>query len=64
MYAPVALRFITYDVPLAGRSREFVEAIRSLESVQQWILDSAAESESIDFVDARLGTDGVPMSLG
>ena len=64
MYAPVALRFVTYDVALEGHSRDFVEAIQSLESVVEWVRDSAAESESIDFVDARLGTDGVPMSLG
>ena len=64
MYAPVALRFVTYDVALEGRSPDFVEAIQSLESVEEWVQGSTAESESIDFVDARLGTNGTPMSLG
>jgi glutathione S-transferase len=51
MFAPVALRFLTYSIPISDQSREFVEAICELESVQQWIEDSRAESESLSFYD-------------
>ena len=64
MFAPVALRFVTYSIALEGRSAEFVEAIQGLESIQEWVRDSASEPEAIDFVDNLVGTDGVPMTLG
>jgi glutathione S-transferase len=51
MFAPVALRFLTYSIPISDQSREFVEAVCSLESVQQWIEDSRAEPESLSFYD-------------
>lgn len=34
MFAPVALRFVTYSIPVSRHAREFVEAVSDLESVQ------------------------------
>jgi glutathione S-transferase len=51
MFAPVALRFVTYSIPVNEQSREFVEAVCNLESVQRWIEASRAESESIAVYD-------------
>ena len=45
MYAPVALRFVTYSIPVSDRARQFVDAVQRLESVQQWI--EAARAEGI-----------------
>jgi len=64
MYAPVALRFVTYGVSVTPQARRFVDAVQSLPSVQEWIADAVAEKETIPFIDECVGTDGVPMSLG
>ena len=53
VYAPVALRFATYDVALAGESRAFVDAICALPSVQEFIAAARAESARIPAVDAH-----------
>jgi glutathione S-transferase len=47
MFAPVALRFITYDVKLDPISRNYVEAIVELPAVKNWIADAKNESEII-----------------
>jgi glutathione S-transferase len=51
MFAPVALRFVSYEIPVAGRASEFVDAILGLPSVQEWILASRAEGLAVDFID-------------
>jgi glutathione S-transferase len=51
VYAPVALRFLTYDIPVAADASFFMDAVESLTSVQQWAKDSAAEPEMLDFID-------------
>lgn len=53
MYAPVALRFLTYDIPVAAEAAFFMTAVRSSPWVQQWADDSAAESETIAAIDSR-----------
>lgn len=57
VYAPVALRFVTYQIPLIPTAQEFVEAVQALPSIQTWAADSAAESEVISFID-QLHTPG------
>lgn len=47
MYAPVALRFITYEVKLDDVSAAYVNAITALPAVRQWIVDAHAETEII-----------------
>jgi glutathione S-transferase len=47
MYAPVALRFVTYAVDLDPVSAAYVRAITALPAIQQWLTEAAAESEVI-----------------
>ncbi|MHB8535604.1 MAG: glutathione S-transferase family protein [Sulfuricaulis sp.] len=47
MYAPVALRFVTYAVELDPVSAAYVKTITALPAIQQWIADARAETEVI-----------------
>ena len=51
VYAPVALRFVTYQVQLAETAQRFVDSIQSLPSIQAWATAAAAEPEVISFID-------------
>ncbi len=43
MFAPVATRFVTYDVPLDPVARAYVDAIYALPEMQRWIADAERE---------------------
>lgn len=45
MYAPVALRFRTYGVPLAEPARAYVEAVAAHPAVQAWVAAARTERE-------------------
>jgi len=45
MFAPVAIRFRTYDVPLDGIARQYVDNLYGLEEMQAWHADALKESE-------------------
>jgi glutathione S-transferase len=45
MYAPVALRFVGYDVALERDARAYVDTLLGLASLQDWLRDAAAETE-------------------
>ena len=47
MFAPVALRFVTYDVPLDDLSRQYVDAILALPAMQEWLQAAEAEAETL-----------------
>ncbi len=64
MFAPVALRFVTYDVPRSPSAESFVSAVQGLTSVQEWVAAAEQESEHIDFVDQRIPADQTPLTLG
>ena len=51
VYAPVALRFVTYNIPVSPMAQSFIAAVQALPSIQQWAQDSATESEIIAFID-------------
>jgi glutathione S-transferase len=51
MYAPVALRFVTYSIPLSSEARQFVDRVEDLDSIREWSRESARERESIGFID-------------
>ena len=51
VYAPVALRFVTYQIQLTPSAQPFIDALQALPSIQSWAADSAAESEAISFID-------------
>jgi glutathione S-transferase len=64
MYAPVALRFVSYGVPLESAERSFVDAVCGLDSVKQWRTEALDEEERIDFIDELGPLDDAPISLG
>jgi glutathione S-transferase len=47
MYAPVALRFVTYAVELDPLSAAYVKTITDMPAIRQWIADARAETEVI-----------------
>lgn len=47
MFAPIVLRFITYDVKLDQDSRAYAEAILLLPAVQEWLKAVETEPETI-----------------
>ena len=51
MFVPVALRFVSYGIPIEDRAAEFVDATLALRSVQEWISAAQDEGLALDFVD-------------
>lgn len=47
MFAPVVLRFITYDVKLDSIAQTYVDAIQTLPAIQEWVTAAQVESETI-----------------
>lgn len=64
MYAPVALRFVTYAIALAPEARQFVTAVQNLPAIQRWAEPSAAEAESLAFIDKVRPTPNTLLLLG
>ncbi len=51
MFAPVAMRFLTYDVKLAAPSRAYCGAIASMPEMQEWIAAARLEPAEIEELD-------------
>jgi glutathione S-transferase len=51
MYAPVVLRFRTYEVELPRAARSYYDAMLELPAVQEWIAAAERETESIAQLD-------------
>ena len=47
MYAPVVLRFRTYEVELPPVCRAYADAVLALPALQEWIRDAERETESL-----------------
>jgi glutathione S-transferase len=47
MYAPVVLRFRTYEVQLPAVSRAYADAVLALPALQEWMRDAERETESL-----------------
>jgi glutathione S-transferase len=47
MYAPVALRFQTYEVSVDGAAGEYLRTLLALPALQEWTAAAHAEKESI-----------------
>ena len=47
MYAPVVLRFRTYEVELPADCRAYSDAVLALPAMREWIADAERETESI-----------------
>jgi glutathione S-transferase len=64
MYAPVALRFVTYGIELQPEAQRFVTVVRELEAVQTWVAAAADEEECLPFIDARISQANALQSQG
>lgn len=51
MYAPVVLRFQSYQVPLEGVARAYAEAVLALPTLREWVADGRREQEHIEKFD-------------
>jgi len=51
MFAPVATRFVTYDVKLPAVCRRYVDAVIALPAMQAWYADARAEREAVEEYD-------------
>ena len=47
MYAPVVLRFRTYEVELPGACRAYADAVLALPAMQDWMAAAQAETETL-----------------
>lgn len=61
-YAPVALRFATYDIDLTTEAAAYVGHIQSNPHIQQWAEEAAGEPEKLDFIDNLVPYDQTPLS--
>jgi glutathione S-transferase len=52
MFAPVAIRFLGYGVPMDDASSQYVEALQRLPAFAQWREDAALEPERIEATEA------------
>lgn len=53
MYAPVVLRFQTYDVKLDGPCAAYAERVLAWPALRQWIADARAEKEAIEELEVE-----------
>ena len=51
MYAPVALRFRTYEVELAPSARRYADALLALPAMGEWVAAAEREAEAIPALD-------------
>lgn len=52
MFAPVALRFASYRVPVDATARAYVQSVRAHPCIVEWVEAAAAEPEVIEHVEA------------
>jgi len=64
MFAPVALRLVTYDIPLSARAAEFVTAVQAFAPVREWAAAAAAEKEAFEFIDDLRPVADTPLTPG
>jgi len=53
MYAPVVMRFVSYDIALDPACAEYVARILALPAVQEWVSAAKTEPDEIDELDAE-----------
>ncbi len=53
MYAPVCMRFLTYDVALDAQSRAYCQAIAAWPALKRWVEAARAEPDDMEELDAE-----------
>jgi glutathione S-transferase len=51
MYTPVALRFVTYGIPVGDVEQHYIETVLTLPSLKDWLRDAEAETEVIELYE-------------
>ena len=51
MYAPVATRFLTYDVPLPAVAQAYCQTIMAMPEMVQWVAAAKLEPDEIEELD-------------
>lgn len=51
-YAPVVMRFLTYDIPLSAKAAAYRDSIRALPSLQKWCAAAKLETEVVEVDEA------------
>jgi glutathione S-transferase len=64
VFAPVALRFVSYSIPAPAAAQSYVDAVTSLGSIREWMAAAEREPESLDFIDQRWPAGQTPLSFG
>lgn len=64
MYAPVALRFLTYGVTVPEPAARFVAAVRADPDIVEWTALAEEESECLPFIDELIAAADSPLTLG
>ena len=52
MYAPVALRLLSYGVPVDGVERRYIDTLLELSALQEWLQAAELEVETVPATDA------------
>ena len=55
MFAPVVLRFRTYEPPLSAASKAYMDAMLALPAMKEWIAAAEREGEAIPKYDSLYG---------
>lgn len=64
VYAPVALRLVTYGIATSAAAGEFVSAVRGLAPLDEWMAAATAEEERLEFVDDLRPIAATPLTPG
>jgi glutathione S-transferase len=64
MFAPVALRFLTYQIPVGEPVAEYQRAVAGHPCVAEWVAMAKAEPEAIPFIDELVPATRSPLTLG
>jgi glutathione S-transferase len=64
MYAPMALRFVTYEISVPAPAQSFIDAVTALPAIQEWVRAAAREPERIEFIDSQVPAHQSPLTLG
>jgi glutathione S-transferase len=64
MYAPVALRLVTYSIALSSEAQHFVDQVQALDSIREWSRQAAEERESLHFIDEVVPVSDAPSNRG